>query len=158
MRAISGTHWMVACALALGACALDAPPGDDDSPADNSATVDDAMTSASTSAEASADTPSDVDIPDELSFENLPELATTGDDDGLRDGCHVRILSCGRHHHRPRYCTYGYCKYSPRRQARRVCYHVCGHHARCDRPRYVGRCHHPHLDGDEDLAPDQSEI
>jgi len=157
MRAIFGTHWMVACALALGACAMDGTPVDN-SPKGKATTVDNSTASASTPAEASADTPSDVTIPEELSFESLPDVTTSGED-GPERSCHVKILSCGKIFHShpphlgpPRYCTYGYCKHVDKKQAKSTCDHECAH-AHCDKLEYEGRCDHDH-----DHAPDTSQI
>jgi hypothetical protein len=162
MRTLLGTHWMVACALALGACAMDDTPVDNAStdkiPTDKTAAVDNSTASASTPVEASADTPSDVTVPEELSFENLPDVAASGDV-GPGDSCHVRITSCGKKHHNyPRYCYYGKCKQDPKYQARKECYDSCGLHADCDKLKSTGKCHGHDIDDGEGLAPATSQI
>lgn len=162
MRPKLGTHLIMACALALGACAMEDTPADN--PADNNLTSN----RSDPKDNPSADTPTLATIPEELSFDNLPDATANDRDDDDDHDCKV-VVRCsddgddddddddgdddhGDHGHASfcsKHCSHG----EARHKAKEKCHRKC-HHSDCRHMRDEGKCHGGHDHDDWDASPD----
>jgi hypothetical protein len=119
--------------LSIGGCAVDDPPPE------HNATD----TSAISASDPSIETPGVVQVPDELSFQNLPDGDTSdGNATIVPDACSVTLEFCrdSRHGGLPSFCSNGCTADQALTRAIADCRNVCGPNAACTTFFNLGGC------------------